>query len=387
MDQAVVVPENTPILIVDDEASIREVISLALTRAGYCCHTAMNGDNALAILADRPIDVVITDIRMPGINGVELLKRIKAEYQADVMVMTGFTEDYNYESIVTAGASDFIQKPISFRELLIRLRRVLRMRYLFLERDRIDGELKENVKTLEKYSLDLKIANGQLEFAYLDTINRLVIAAEYRDEETGDHILRISRYCAFIAEKCGLSDETVKRIRYAAPMHDVGKIGIPDKILLKQGRLTPDEFEIIKTHTTIGASILDGSSADVLKTAREIALNHHEWWNGHGYPNRLAGKAIPLTGRIVGIADAFDALTSNRPYKSPYPVDTAIDIIRSERETHFDPEMVDLFVAHIDDITRIRDEVGSQAPLSPGKLVWSQRDIDEGIDLKLRPVA
>ncbi len=384
------IPDQVPMLVVDDEAPITEMIYQALSKAGYICHTAENGERALEIIGANPIDVVITDIRMPGMSGVELLEKIKAEYDSDVMVMTGFTENYNYESIVTAGAADFIQKPISFRELMIRLKRVLRMRYLLIERDRINQQLEESITELEKYSVDLKKAlreieqaHKELDYAYLDTINRLVSAAEYKDEETGDHIVRMSRYCTLIADKLGLSEEMVKLIRYASPMHDIGKIGIPDNILLKPGRLTAEEFETIKTHTTIGASILADSKADVLKIAHEIALTHHEKWDGTGYPYGLKKEKTPVSGRIVGIADTFDALTSKRPYKDPYPLEVALEIIRSERGASFDPDVVDIFMENIEGINRIKDEVNETPEISRNEFEWSERDRAEKIDQRI----
>lgn len=381
------IPDQVPVLVVDDEAPITEMIYQALNKAGYKCHTAENGERAMEIIRSTPIDVVITDIRMPGMSGVDLLENIKAEYDSDVMVMTGFTENYNYESIVTAGASDFIQKPISFKELMIRLKRVLRMRYLIVERDRINKQLEESISDLEKALREVEKAHQELDYAYLDTINRLVSAAEYKDEETGDHIVRMSRYCTLIAEKLGLSEEMVKLIRYASPMHDIGKIGIPDNILLKPGRLTAEEFETIKTHTTIGASILSDSKADVLKVAHEIALNHHEKWDGTGYPGGLQKEKTPISGRIVGIADTFDALTSKRPYKDPYPLNVALEIIRSERGTSFDPEVVDVFMDNIDKIRQIKDEVSEHPKANLTDFKWSERDkaakIDRRISLKL----
>lgn len=388
---SVEIPHNVPILVVDDEAPITEMIYQALSKAGYECHTAQNGEQAMEVIGSTPIDVVITDIRMPGMSGVELLERIKAEYESDVMVMTGFTENYNYESIVTAGASDFIQKPISFKELMIRLKRVLRMRYLLIERNQINNQLEESINELEKYSVDLKKAlkeieqaHNELDFAYLDTINRLVSAAEYKDEETGDHIVRMSRYCTLIAEKLSLSEEMVKLIRYASPMHDIGKIGIPDHILLKPGRLTSEEFETIKTHTTIGSSILEDSKAEVLKVAQEIALTHHEKWNGAGYPLGLKKEKAPISGRIVGIADTFDALTSKRPYKDPYPVEVALEIIRSERGQSFDPSIVDIFMDNIESIKQIKDEVDEDPEISLCDFKWSERDRAEKIDRRIK---
>jgi putative two-component system response regulator len=386
------IPPNLPVLVVDDEEPITEMLFQALTKAGYVCHTATSAEHALKLLSGNKFDVVLTDIRMPGMSGVDLLKKIKSDYDSDVMVMTGFTEDYNYESIVMAGASDFIQKPISFKELMIRLKRVLHMRYLLVERDLINAELQNSVRKLEQYSVELKKAlieveeaHDELEYAYLDTINRLVTAAEYKDEETGDHIVRMSSYSTLMAEKYGLSDETVKLIQYASPMHDIGKIGIPDQILLKPGRLTAEEFEIIKSHTTIGGKILADSKADVLKLAHEIALTHHEKWDGSGYPRGLAGRDIPISGRIVGIADIFDALTSKRPYKEPYPVEVAVEIIRSEQGIKLDPDLVDVFISNIDEVEKIRHNVGEIENASLADFIWSERDMAENIDSIITP--
>jgi putative two-component system response regulator len=203
---------------------------------------------------------------------------------------------------------------------------------------------------------DLELAKDKLWEAYRETINRLVIASEYRDEDTGDHIVRMAAYCALIAEKHGLSEAEVEQIHMAAPMHDVGKIGIPDSILLKPGKLTSEEFETIKGHTLIGAKILGGSSSEILRLATEIALTHHEKWNGKGYPEGLSGTAIPLAGRIVAIADVFDALTSKRPYKDPFPVEVACDIIKKERGEHFDSELADAFLNNMDAVLKIKAE-------------------------------
>ena len=206
---------------------------------------------------------------------------------------------------------------------------------------------------------DLEAAHQELQEAYLDTINRLVLAAEYKDEDTGDHIVRMARYSALIAEKLGLPARDVQNILYAAPMHDVGKIGIQDSILLKPGKLTAEEFEIMKSHTTIGAKILGNSEAEILKIAAQIALSHHEKWNGKGYPQGLSGNEIPLFGRIVGLADVFDALTSRRPYKDPFPAEVAFEIIRGDRGKHFDPDMVDVFFENTDEVLQIKAEVDS----------------------------
>ena len=227
---------------------------------------------------------------------------------------------------------------------------------------------------LNKTVLELKSAHQELQESYLDTIHRLVLAAEYKDEDTGAHIVRMSRYSALIAAKLGLPGEEVQNIQYAAPMHDVGKIGIPDKILMKPGKLTDEEFDFMKTHTTIGAKILADSKAEILQLAQQIAISHHEKWNGRGYPQGLAGDTIPLADRIVGLADVFDALTSKRPYKDPFPVEVALDIIKKERGEHFDPDVVDVFFENIDEILKIKDEVGSAEDMSPSDFIWSERD-------------
>ncbi|MBW2678848.1 MAG: HD domain-containing protein [Deltaproteobacteria bacterium] len=235
-------------------------------------------------------------------------------------------------------------------------------------------ELQTANKQLVKFADDLNKTVKELQEAYLDTINRLVLAAEYKDEDTGDHIVRMSRYSALIAEKMGLSRKEAQDILYAAPMHDVGKIGIPDNILMKPGKLTDEEFDTMKTHHTMGATILAESKAEILRIAQVIAISHHEKWNGRGYPRGLAGDKIPIAGRIVGLADVFDALTSKRPYKIPYPVEVAVDIIQKERGEHFDPDVADVFLENIDEFVKIKEEVGSAEDVSFADFLRSERD-------------
>lgn len=241
-------------------------------------------------------------------------------------------------------------------------------------------ELAATNAQLVKYAGDLKIiiqelhnTNRQLQEAYLDTIHRLVLAAEYKDEDTGDHIVRMSRYSALLAERYGFGEQEVQDILIAAPMHDVGKIGIPDSILMKPGKLSEEEFTIIRTHPAIGATILAGSSAGILKIAEQIALTHHEKWNGSGYPHGVAGEQIPVVGRIVALADTFDALTSRRPYKDPYPIAVAADIIVKERGRHFDPRLTDLFSDSLQDLVAIKRAVDADLPVVTG-YVLSARD-------------
>lgn len=252
-------------------------------------------------------------------------------------------------------------------------------------------ELEASQKQLMKYAdalnntiAELRNTNIELRESYRDTIHCLVLAAEYKDQETGNHIVRMSKYSALLAEKLGLPAQVVQNIKYATPMHDVGKIGIPDNILSKPGKLTDKEFEIMTQHSIIGGKILAGSKAEILKIARQIALTHHEKWNGTGYPNGLSKKKIPIEGRIVGLADVFDALTSRRPYKGPYPVEVAIEIISLARGKHFDPDIVDVFLESIKEIKKIKKEVDSIKAFPSLTVVWSERDRKERMDKKIR---
>jgi len=227
-------------------------------------------------------------------------------------------------------------------------------------------------RQLKKYAQDLRttistleLVNKQLQDAYYDTIHRLVLAVEYKDKFTGSHIMRMSHYSALIAKKIGLKNEDVLNIFYAAPMHDVGKIGIPDTIIAKSSKLTMDEFDLMKKHTTIGAEILKNSKSHILMIAQEIALSHHEKWNGDGYPYGLAKDKIPLSARIVALADTFDVLISKRSYKEPYSVDIASKIISSERGKHFDPEVVEVFERNFKEIVEITATASNKVPSTP----------------------
>jgi len=245
----------------------------------------------------------------------------------------------------------------------------------------VNSQLVKYASDLRTTFSNLRLAHKELQDAYRDTIFRLVLASEYKDKDTGNHITRMSRFSTLLAQIQGLSTTEIDCISYAAPMHDVGKIGIPDNILLKKGMLTESEFAVIKTHTTIGSLILENSRSNVLQVAQTIALSHHEHWNGSGYPAGLMKEKIPLAARIVALSDTFDALTSKRPYKSPYPIDVACNIIKKEREHHFDPDLVDAFVKNIDDFAKIKQEIDNTNPADTQTLWISERDIASGLKL------
>ncbi len=349
-----ITPQRAAILIVDDEPMLLSLLKETMARTEYTCFFARDGEEALSIISEHPCDVLLTDVDMPNLNGIDLARIVLKDYDADVIVMTGQIRSYQYDEIISLGASDFVEKPFSPREIILRISRVLRER------------------TLRQAAED---AHAALKESYIDSIHRLVMAAEYRDEDTGDHIIRIGRYCHLLARKIDLSPQFVDDIYYASPMHDIGKIGIPDKILLKPGKLTPDEFDVIKTHTRIGARLLSESKSRILQLAMEIALNHHEKFDGTGYPNGLKGQDIPVSGRICAIVDTFDALTSRRPYKVPYPFDVTRDIMAKERGKQFDPDILDAFLEHYSAFTAIREETGDLDDDVLARFFLSERDL------------
>lgn len=241
----------------------------------------------------------------------------------------------------------------------------------FQKRLEIETESKEREQRSKEI---VKKQNEELKQAYIDSLHRLVLASEFKDEDTGDHIVRIGEYSRILAQKLGWSEKEIEIIKYAAPMHDVGKIGIADKIMLKPGKLSHEEFEIIKTHTIIGAKLLSESKSDILKMAKQIALCHHEKYNGTGYPKGLLKNQIPLAARIVAIVDTFDALTSKRPYKDPYPTEMVLGIIIKERGKHFDPHITDLFVEHFEEFLKVRETIGGFEEVVLENFSLSERD-------------
>ena len=348
------------ILIVDDELINRKVLEGLLKSYGHECVSAESGPVALKLL-DKSIDLVLLDIMMPGMDGFTVTRTIRKmpEYaDLPIVMVTALSAKEDRLKAVEVGANDFVAKPIDTTELGVRMTSLLRMK-------KYHDELKDYQEHLQQMVAEktgaLRSALSALEHArlatvqaHMETIHKLSAAAEYKDEDTGSHIMRMSRYCALIARAHGMGEDEVDLILNSSPMHDIGKMGIPDAILLKPGKLNDEEWVVMRRHTIIGAKILRGGSSKYLEAGAEIALSHHEKWDGSGYPNGLAGDAIPLSGRISAVADVFDALTSKRPYKSALSNERSLEIMAAGRGTHFDPELYDLFIANFDEVLKIQ---------------------------------
>jgi putative two-component system response regulator len=344
------------ILIVDDLPENRDLLEAHLTPKGYRVLLASSGEAALGILTEEAVDLVLLDVMMPGMDGFEVTRRIRADEanrQLPIVLVTALKDTLDRVRGIEAGCDDFLSKPVDKIELLARVSSLLKVKaYNDLLKDyRTELELEVAARTL-----DLNNALETIKSSSLETIYRLSVASEYKDEDTGAHVKRMSRYSAAVALSLGLNATEVETILYASSMHDLGKLGIPDAILLKPAKLDPAEWGIMKQHTTIGAEILKGSEAAFLQLGESIAKCHHEKWDGSGYPNQLKGEDIPLAGRIAAIADVFDALTSERPYKPAYSVERSLAIIADGRGTHFDPRVVDAFFAIEDQIRAIKAE-------------------------------
>ena len=342
--------EKAKILVVDDEAGNLRLMEAMLSPLGYEVILTSDGEEALEKMKETLPNVILLDSFMPIIDGFEVARRLKedeATKAIPVIMMTAQSEVEERLNALEAGVDDFLTKPVDEAELRARVNSLLKVKAYTDHMRNYEKELEAEVV---KRTQDLAKAFDKIKIASLDTVYRLSRAAEYKDKDTGAHVQRMSRYSSAIARGMGLNDKFVENILWAAPMHDIGKIGIPDRVLQKPDKLDLDEWEIMKQHTTIGAEILKDASADFIKLAADIALTHHEKWDGSSYPKGLKGTEIPLAGRIVALADVFDALTSERPYKAPFPLEEALAIIKDSKGRHFDPQVVDAFLAIEDEI-------------------------------------
>lgn len=352
------------ILIVDDEPANVLLLNQTLSISGYrnVLSTTVPHE-VIGICQNNKIDLVLLDLNMPELDGYGVMKQINELESTNrplVLVLTAQNMQEHKQQALDNGARDYVTKPFNLSELLSRVRNLLEMK--LLQNHMLNqNQILENM--VEERTADLLNTKQNLHETRLQVIQRLGLAAEYRDNETGFHIIRMSKISALLGKVAGMSEEEVDLLLNASPMHDIGKIGIPDNILLKPGKFEPQEWATMQTHAQIGAEILSGDDSDLLTMARDIALTHHEKWNGKGYPNGLSGENIPLPGRISALADVFDALTSERPYKKAWSVEKSVALIQEERGQHFDPRLVDLFMDNLDEIISIKDEYAEPADL------------------------
>ena len=333
--------KHARILIVDDEANNVEILQRVLQRAGFeRIETTQDPREVSDLYVRFRPDLILLDLHMPHMDGLAVMEELNQIAEASylpILMLTGDVSQEAKQEALSRGAKDFLNKPFHADEVLLRIATLLETRFLYLQIQSQNQILEAKVRERTR----------ELEAAQIEIIERLAKAAEFRDDNTGQHTERVGQMAALLAKQIGLPDSQVALMRRAAPLHDVGKIGIPDTILLKLGKLTDEEFLLVKTHTTIGARILSGSRFPILRLAEEIAFNHHERWDGSGY-NSIVRDAIPLAGRIVAVADVFDALTQKRPYKSAWPVGEAIAEIERQRGRQFDPALVDAFLRVIE---------------------------------------
>lgn len=344
------------VLAVDDSQENLNLLSRIL-QDKYLVFLATNGKEALSLASgpSRP-DLILLDIMMPDMDGYEVIQKLKEDERTrniPVIFVSALGKTEDEARGLELGAVDYISKPFSTAVVLARIKTHLELKEL---RDNLEEaanernmELDLTLEHLKKAYMELNEAHNLIRTSWIETIYRLTLAAEYKDEETEDHIKRVGLYTKELAEAMGMDKEFVETIHYSAPIHDIGKVGIPDEILLKPGNLTPEESATMKSHTVIGAKILEGSSSSFLKMAREIALSHHERWNGTGYPYGISGEEIPLAARIMNIVDQYDAMRSRRPFKSSFSSQKAFEIItvgdgRTAPED-FDPAVLEGFIA------------------------------------------
>jgi len=328
------------ILMVDDQEYNLSLLERILQRAGFThLHSTMDPLEIRSLLAAFDPDIVLLDMHMPGLDGIEALALIHEHagtggYLPVLMLTADMTPEARQRGL-QAGVNDFLTKPYDRTEVVLRINNLLKTRFLHLQLQQQNNSLEERVRE----------RTSELQQAKVEILQLLGRASEYRDDMTGQHTQRVGLLSGLIAERLGLGQLEAEQIRMAAPLHDIGKIGVPDEILLKPGRFEPAEFERMKTHTSIGADILAGSSFTILKLAGVIARSHHEKWDGTGYPHGLRGEEIPLEARIVALADFYDALTHERPYKRAWTPEETLEEIMRQRGAHFDPQVVDAMLA------------------------------------------
>ena len=353
-------PGRKRILVIEDDDGIRRITQMLVEGLGHRVEPVRDGIEGLAKL-QLGVDLVLLDVVMPGLDGFDVCRRIRLDPHGKdvpvIMVTTFGTREYRLHAVET-GANDFIAKPVDETELRVRVTSLLKMKEAQDQVKRYQAQLEEMVEVRTaslRRALEQTAEAQRLAYtAQLETIERLAILAEYKDKVTGQHIQRMSEYCAVIARGLKLPPAEVELILHASRVHDVGKIAVPESILRKPSGLDASEWKVMRAHSNIGSAILDNSTSQILQAGRVIALHHHERWDGAGYPQGLAGHDIPLWGRICAVGDVFDAITSERPYKPAFPNEEALKVLRDGRGKHFDPRVVDAFFECLDEILVIQ---------------------------------
>ncbi len=343
------------ILIVDDEPYVREILSRWLEREGYQCSTAASADEACEQLGHGDFALLVSDIVMPGRSGIDLLAAVTQEFPGVAVVMATAVDDRKTAiQALEIGAYGYIVKPFERNEVVINVVNALERRRLVLASQQHEERLEDRVR---EQTEDIRQSREEI-------LLRLLAAQEFRHDETGAHVRRIGLYAEALARTMARPDDDAETLRLAAPMHDVGKIGIPDAILQKPGKLDDDEWDVMKTHTTIGARILEGTGISLLNTAEQIAAAHHEKWDGSGYPSGLSADEIPEPARIVAVLDVYDALVNDRVYRPAVPEQDALAIMDRGRGTHFDAEIYGAFRAALSQLRAIRERLRDRPPLN-----------------------
>ena len=336
------------ILIVDDNEGVRSFLGALCQETGYATIFASDGKEGLEVALSAKPDLILIDAMMPVMDGFDAIRRMRSREAIEhipIIMLTGeLKSKENMLEGIEVGANDFLTKPVENRELLLRIQNNLKIKEYHDLLKSYNSDLEQRV---EEKTQDLQRANTNLKKSFRDTIHKLTLVAEYRDEGTGEHIVRIGIFAKDLAESLGCDPSFVENIYYAAPMHDIGKIGVPDSILLKTAKHTDEEWEVMKTHTTIGKTMLEGSDSPYLDMASRITVSHHERWDGFGYPAGLRGEQIPFEGRIVNIVDQYDALRTERPYKPAFNHEKVMGILLQgdgrTSPSHFDPSLLSKF--------------------------------------------
>lgn len=380
-------PIDAKVMVVDDESFNIDLVQAYLEDEGFGNFvTTTNASAALEMMRLHRPDIVLLDVKMPKVDGMEILRSMRADRELrliPVLILTASTASETKLAALRLGASDFLAKPVDPSELVLRVENVLSAKAY---QDHL-------AKYSERLEQQVHLRTQELLRSREEAIHCLARAGEYRDDDTGHHVIRVGLYSAVIATELGFPEHAVELIQQAAQLHDVGKIGVPDAILHKPGKLEPHEFDIIKghcgigrhiinpltgeeserlsSHTIVGSNIMSSTNSPILKTAAVIAGTHHEKWDGAGYPKGLSGNEIPIEGRIVAVADVFDALSSKRPYKDAFPLEKCLSIMKQGRGKHFDPQVLDAFLTRLDDVLQIRDKYNGNEDPKPALEVVS----------------